>query len=82
MPKRQFTVRCEWDAEAEVWYVADSNVPGLSTEAATPKELVQKLLVMIPELVEANDLPDGDEEVPLELLYTQSASVRVGSHRH
>lgn len=26
---------CRWDEEGGVWYVADSDVPGLATEAET-----------------------------------------------
>jgi len=74
--RRKYTIHCAWDAEAEVWYVSDSNVPGLATEADTPDALFQKLLVMIPELVELNE-PDGDEEVPIELLCSREASVRI-----
>lgn len=76
---RKYTVRCQWDAEAEVWYVSDSNVPGLATEADSQEALFQKLLVMIPELVELNG-PGDDEEVPIELLCSREASVRI--HRH
>jgi hypothetical protein len=81
MPRtRSFSVRCEWDQEAKVWFVAESNVPGLSTEAPTQEAMSKKLLVMIPELVSLND-PDGDEEVPLELLYACSTRVRMRDTR-
>ncbi len=73
---RKYTVHCEWDPEAKVWYVVDSNVPGLATEADTPHALFEKLLVIIPELVELNE-PDGDEEVPLELLWSHQGNVRL-----
>ena len=45
-------VHCAWDDEAQVWYVAHSTVPGLATEAAEPGALLQKLRVLIPELLE------------------------------
>lgn len=35
MATRTYTVTCEWDSEVSVWYVSESNVPGLATEAAT-----------------------------------------------
>jgi predicted RNase H-like HicB family nuclease len=53
-----YTVNCRWDDEAGVWYVAESDVPGLATEAETLEQLEQKLAVMIPELLELN-LPDA-----------------------
>lgn len=62
-----FSIRAEWDADANVWYVADSDVPGLATEAPTVPELVAKLRVMVPELVELNGCPDHGS-IPFELL--------------
>ena len=50
----QFWVKASWDAKAGVWYVADSNVPGLATEAETVEGLADKLRVMVPELLEEN----------------------------
>jgi hypothetical protein len=49
-----FKVTCNWDDEARVWYVAESNVPGLSAEAPTVEAMNQLLSVRIPELVELN----------------------------
>ena len=47
-------VIANWDEEAGVWVAESDDVPGLATEAATRDELVAKLRVMIPELLEAN----------------------------
>ena len=47
-------VRAQWDSKAQVWVATSDDVRGLATEAATPDELVAKLQVMIPELLEAN----------------------------
>jgi hypothetical protein len=35
MSSKSYTVACLWDAEAGMWYVAETDVPGLATEAAT-----------------------------------------------
>jgi predicted RNase H-like HicB family nuclease len=51
------TVTAAWDPEAGVWYVEDSNVPGLSTGADTLDELVEKLKVVVPELLAENGVP-------------------------
>ncbi len=59
-------VRAEWDDEAQVWVATSDDVPGLATEAETAEELVKKLKIMIPELMEANGCGDGDE-IPFEL---------------
>lgn len=42
----------EWDHDAQVWWVAESDVPGLCTEAETLDSLTERLMVLIPELVE------------------------------
>lgn len=60
-------VRAEWDEEASVWMATSDDVPGLATEADTLEALSIKLDSMIPELLEANGYPDG-QEVPFELL--------------
>src|SRR5690242_10791916 len=37
------TVKAAWDAEAKVWYIEHSSLPGLHIEASTPIELYTKL---------------------------------------
>ena len=52
---RQFTVRCAWDEAAGVFFVHDSPVPGLATEAPTMPALLCKLPGMIRELLNLDD---------------------------
>ncbi len=59
-------VRAEWDDEANVWVATSDDVPGLVAEADTEEALLAKLHVLIPELLDANGYPDGDE-FPFEL---------------
>ena len=54
MAQAGFDVHAEWDEEARVWYVARSDVPGLSAEAATTEALLDKLRILVPELLELN----------------------------
>ena len=42
------------DDEAGVWYVSDTNVPGLATEADTLPQLLAKLRHLVPELLQLN----------------------------
>ena len=42
------------DDEAGVWYVSDTNVPGLAAEADTLPQLLAKLRHLIPELLQLN----------------------------
>lgn len=56
MNKRIYRIHADWDPEAEVWVVTSNDVPGLATEAPTVEVLAEKLRIMIPELLEANEL--------------------------
>lgn len=47
-----YKVTAFWDAEAEVWVATSEDVPGLATEADTVEALIDKLKIMIPELLE------------------------------
>ena len=49
--KYQFTV--DFDSEAEVWFVRETTLPGLRTEANTLDDLVAKLRIMVPDLLAA-----------------------------
>lgn len=60
-------VHAEWDEEGEVWVASSDDVPGLATEGSTIEGLIEKLKVMIPELLEANGEPVG-AQVPFEVL--------------
>jgi predicted RNase H-like HicB family nuclease len=64
---RVLLVRADWDPEARVWVADSDDVPGLATESETVEDLMAKLEVMIPELLELNGWPDLDE-VPFEIL--------------
>jgi len=60
-----YHVNAEWDDEAGVWVASSEDVPGLATGADTLEALIEKLKIVIPELLEANGLLSaGAEEVP------------------
>ena len=67
MSEKPLFVRAEWDDEARVWVATSDDVPGLATEGETVEGLVQKLRVLIPELLEANGNPPKCQ-VPFEIL--------------
>jgi predicted RNase H-like HicB family nuclease len=75
MPAHRYTVTCLWDDEAHVWYVAETDVPGLVTEAPTLEEMERKLLVMIPEMLELN-VPGFTQPVPFDLVARKSTTLR------
>jgi predicted RNase H-like HicB family nuclease len=73
-----FNVRAFWDEEARVWVATSEDVPGLVAEADTMEKLVEKLKILIPELLEANEVGDGEKEVSFHLLSELTAI----AHRH
>jgi predicted RNase H-like HicB family nuclease len=62
MAERVYVVRCTWDPEAKVWVAESDDDPGLATGADTLDALVDKLKVVIPELLEANSLLSSDSD--------------------
>ena len=56
MSERIYVVRADWDAEAKVWVAYSDDVPGLATGADTLEGLVEKLKVVVPELLDENGL--------------------------
>lgn len=67
MNTKPLFVRAEWDNEAMLWVATSDDVPGLATESDTLENLVHKLKIVIPELLEANGV-DLSQEIPFELL--------------
>jgi predicted RNase H-like HicB family nuclease len=49
-------VTVDWDPEARVWVAESDQVPGLATGADTLEELIEKLKVVIPELLTENGI--------------------------
>jgi len=58
----QFTITVSHDEKEGVWFVQNSDVPGLNAEAATLDELVDVLADLAPDLV-ATNLPSADGPV-------------------
>jgi hypothetical protein len=71
-------VKAEYDAEAQVWYVAETSLPGLNAEADSVEELVQILPAMIQDLLEEDGawLPDQPDTLPLEVIAHTTTLVR------
>jgi predicted RNase H-like HicB family nuclease len=70
MAEQVYTVHCTWDADASVWVADSDDVPGLATGADTLDALVEKLKVVIPELLEANGLLPADHsgDIPFAII--------------
>lgn len=77
---KTFQIIAIWDDEAEVWSVDDSDIPGLVAWGATRKELIEKLEILVPEMLELNGpLIDDNisKRVPIELIANSSKRFEV-----
>ena len=72
-----FTIFCEWDDEAKVWYVVRSDVAGLSAEASTCEEMLEVLKELVPQLIQLNNPGKCGRDVPIELLVKADQKVTV-----
>ena len=74
-----------WDEDAGVWYVAETDFPGLVAEAETQQGLVQKIRLLIPELYDANrhlmqaDLPDQEVVILLTTKHRETIKLAAAS---
>jgi predicted RNase H-like HicB family nuclease len=75
-----FHVDAVWDPEAGVWVATSEDVPGLATEAVTIEALTEKLRILIPELLEANNvLPGQTGTLAFELTSHREESLTLAS---
>ncbi len=77
---RTYHATMSWDEEAAVWYVSDTDFPGLVAEADTQRELVRKIHQLVPELFEANrHLFDESisETLPLRLTSSRLEAIKL-----
>lgn len=79
--ERSYAVRAMWDDEASVWVATSADVPGLVAEAPDLESLIEKLRILIPELLEANGaLPphfDHQIDLPIKLLAEYREHIRI-----
>ena len=74
--KKSIRVRAFWDEEARVWVAESDDIPGLVTEAPSVDELIEKLKMLIPELLAENGLP-ASGDIPFKLV----SEIEFGSHQ-
>ena len=53
----EYTVNITWDEEADVWIAICNDIPGLVLESGSYDDLIDRLKIAIPEILEANHLP-------------------------
>ena len=67
MANRTYLVRAKWDNEAQVWVADSDDIPGVAAEAESREKLQDKLAVLIPEMIELNNV-EVDQTEPLEIV--------------
>ena len=50
----QWTIKAAYDAEAQVWYSVEGDVPGLAADGETIEALAAKVGAMLPDLLGLN----------------------------
>lgn len=59
--KDSYNVQIHWDEEAKVWWGDSDDIHGLILEGDTAEELIQKMLVAAPEMIELNEIEKCDK---------------------
>lgn len=63
-----YEIAVEWDEDERVWVASSEDVPGLATGAHTLEEMIERLKIVIPELLVENGLlPAGTDSVPFSI---------------
>jgi predicted RNase H-like HicB family nuclease len=79
MDESTYHVQADWDPEAGVWVATSEDVPGLATEADTIEALTEKLRVVVPELLEANQVLPSGLAISFELTSHRQELVKMAS---
>lgn len=76
----KYFAEISFDSEAGVWYVSDTNFPGLVAEAPSERDLLAKIRALVPELYELNrslfDEP-ALEAIPLRMTSNRLETIRL-----
>ncbi|HKN08413.1 MAG TPA: DUF1902 domain-containing protein [Pseudomonadota bacterium] len=74
-----YHVTAQWDDEARVWVASSDDVPGLATGAETLEGLIEKLKIVIPELLVENGLLSASiESVPFAVRAERTELAPIG----
>ena len=52
----EYLIYCQWDAEAEVWFATNDQIP-IALESDSLDKLMERVRVAAPELIALNGLP-------------------------
>ena len=78
-----YSAAIRWDEEVGVWYVSETNFPGLAAEAETRQGLMEKIRLLIPELHDANrhlmQNHSHDEEIVIQLTTMHRETIKLAA---
>jgi predicted RNase H-like HicB family nuclease len=66
-PMKPFKINAEWDNEAHLWVATSDDIDGLAIEASTVDALIERLKIVIPELIAADHVEMPSDELPVML---------------
>ncbi len=52
----EYSVRCTWDEEAQVWVAVSDDIPGLVLESGSIDALIERVRYTAPELLKLNSV--------------------------
>lgn len=77
---RSITIHVAFDADARVWWVESSDLPGLNLEADTLEDMQAALPGAVLDLLDADTSANGGpRDVPIELIAHTQTQVRIGA---
>jgi predicted RNase H-like HicB family nuclease len=68
VPEDLIIIRAKFDPDADVWFVEDSDFPGINAEASTLEALVKKLPAIVEDLVEAAGFEGTERDIAIEVI--------------
>jgi Domain of unknown function (DUF1902) len=65
---KEITVNAEWHEDAKVWVATSEDIWGLAAQAADIETLRAKILPMIADLIELNQVAVHGPEIPVNII--------------
>lgn len=74
MAEHVYTVQVTWDEESRTYYVAETDIPGLHSEADTFEALIERVTAVAPELLALNSDIHITKPFPLNFVASRQVS--------
>lgn len=70
-----FRIKAEWDAYPGVWVATSPDIPGLCIQARVPHEIIEKIRLILPALIEIGTEPEDRLLVTLQKAESRGLAV-------